>query len=145
MNKNLENIHTASKSKIDDHCYIKRPVPKPPSFGDNFRLPRASESIQKQYAVYLFFSAKTIKLESATNLSIYLMSDLHQQINSSSRLDKLKAINRKALIKADQNRYENSAEHSWHIALKRSYFGTLPGTVSGCGQSLPNAVNSRCS
>lgn len=45
------------------------------------------------------------------------MSDLHQQIQFIIELDKLKAINRKALIKADQNRYENSAEHSWHIAL----------------------------
>lgn len=45
------------------------------------------------------------------------MSDLHQQIQFIIELDKLKAIKRKALIKADQNRYENSAEHSWHIAL----------------------------
>ncbi|RTK93949.1 MAG: HD domain-containing protein [Neisseriaceae bacterium] len=32
-------------------------------------------------------------------------------------IDKLKSIYRKAKIKSDGNRYENSAEHSWHAAL----------------------------
>ncbi|MBR7799253.1 HD domain-containing protein [Undibacterium fentianense] len=45
------------------------------------------------------------------------MQDLHHHLNFILELDKLKAVYRKALIKADNNRYENSAEHSWHIAL----------------------------
>lgn len=42
---------------------------------------------------------------------------LSQQLEFVSELDKLKAVKRKALIKCDDNRYENSAEHSWHIAM----------------------------
>ncbi len=45
------------------------------------------------------------------------MHDLHQQIEFILELDRLKAVYRKALVKVDHNRYENSAEHSWHIAL----------------------------
>lgn len=43
--------------------------------------------------------------------------DLQQQLSFITELDKLKAVKRKALIKCDDNRYENSAEHSWHIAM----------------------------
>nr|WP_315467983.1 HD domain-containing protein [uncultured Undibacterium sp.] len=46
-----------------------------------------------------------------------MMQELSQQIAFILELDKLKAVYRKALIKADNNRYENSAEHSWHISL----------------------------
>ncbi len=42
---------------------------------------------------------------------------LMKQLDFILELDKLKAIQRKARIKSDSNRYENSAEHSWHIAL----------------------------
>jgi len=42
---------------------------------------------------------------------------LEQQLSFIRELDKLKAIYRKALVREDNNRYENSAEHSWHIAL----------------------------
>lgn len=42
---------------------------------------------------------------------------LEQQLDFIYELDKLKAIKRQALLKADNNRQENSAEHSWHIAL----------------------------
>lgn len=45
------------------------------------------------------------------------MPELSQQIDFILELDKLKAVYRKALIKADANRFENSAEHSWHISL----------------------------
>lgn len=45
------------------------------------------------------------------------MQDLTQQLDFILELDKLKAIYRQALVKADENRFENSAEHSWHIAL----------------------------
>lgn len=40
-----------------------------------------------------------------------------EQLSFIIELDKLKAVYRKALIKCDNNRYENSAEHSWHVAL----------------------------
>lgn len=46
-----------------------------------------------------------------------LAQDLSQQLEFITELDKLKAVKRKALIKCDDNRYENSAEHSWHIAM----------------------------
>ena len=42
---------------------------------------------------------------------------LSQQLDFIMELDKLKAIQRKARIKSDDNRFENSAEHSWHIAV----------------------------
>ena len=42
---------------------------------------------------------------------------LEQQLSFIRELDKLKAVYRKALVRVDNNRYENSAEHSWHIAL----------------------------
>lgn len=45
------------------------------------------------------------------------MKDLHAQLAFIQELDKLKSVYRKALIKCDNNRYENSAEHSWHVAL----------------------------
>lgn len=45
------------------------------------------------------------------------MNKLEQQLAFIQELDRLKAIYRKAKVKADQNRYENSAEHSWHITL----------------------------
>lgn len=35
-------------------------------------------------------------------------------------LDKLKAVKRKITLPADNNREENSAEHSWHVALMAS-------------------------
>lgn len=45
------------------------------------------------------------------------MEELCQQLDFIHELDKLKAVYRQALIKSDSNRFENSAEHSWHIAL----------------------------
>ena len=35
-------------------------------------------------------------------------------------LDKLKAVKRKITLPADSDREENSAEHSWHVALMAS-------------------------
>ena len=35
-------------------------------------------------------------------------------------LDKLKAVKRQITLPADDNRQENSAEHSWHVALMAS-------------------------
>ncbi|MUH71672.1 HD domain-containing protein [Psychrosphaera haliotis] len=43
--------------------------------------------------------------------------DLERQFLFIHEMDLLKAVKRKALIKADNNRYENSAEHSWHICM----------------------------
>ncbi|SEL03740.1 putative hydrolases of HD superfamily [Colwellia chukchiensis] len=45
------------------------------------------------------------------------MTALEQQLNFIIELDKLKSIYRQALIKSDHNRFENSAEHSWHAAM----------------------------
>jgi len=45
------------------------------------------------------------------------MDELNQQLDFIIELDKLKGVYRQALVKADKNRFENSAEHSWHISL----------------------------
>jgi len=45
------------------------------------------------------------------------LEDLAKQLSFILELDKLKAVARKAIVKPDNNRYENSAEHSWQIAL----------------------------
>jgi len=45
------------------------------------------------------------------------MEVLEQQLNFINELERLKAVYRQALVKADGNRFENSAEHSWHIAM----------------------------
>ena len=45
------------------------------------------------------------------------MENLSEQLNFLVEIDKLKSVYRKALVKTDNNRFENSAEHSWHIAL----------------------------
>ena len=45
------------------------------------------------------------------------MQVLQQQLDFILELDRLKSVYRQALVKCDDNRFENSAEHSWHIAL----------------------------
>ena len=45
------------------------------------------------------------------------MEELNKQLNFILELDKLKGIYRQALVQCDNNRFENSAEHSWHISL----------------------------
>jgi len=45
------------------------------------------------------------------------MDDLNKQFDFILELDRLKGVYRQALVKADNNRFENSAEHSWQIAL----------------------------
>ena len=45
------------------------------------------------------------------------MEDLKKQFNFILELDKLKAVYRQTMVKADNDRQENSAEHSWHISL----------------------------
>jgi putative hydrolase of HD superfamily len=45
------------------------------------------------------------------------MNDLEQQLAFIQEIDKLKAVYRRTMVKADKNRRENSAEHSWQIAL----------------------------
>ncbi len=45
------------------------------------------------------------------------MRNLTEQFNFILEMDKLKAIYRRTTVKDDNNRQENSAEHSWHIAL----------------------------
>ena len=45
------------------------------------------------------------------------MNRLQQQLDFILELDKLKAVYRRVTVKADRDRFENSAEHSWHISL----------------------------
>ena len=50
------------------------------------------------------------------------MRKLDQQIAFIMELDRLKAVLRQTRIQADNYRQENSAEHSWHIALVAQVF-----------------------
>lgn len=45
------------------------------------------------------------------------MTDLEKKISFIQEIDKLKNVYRRALIKCDNNRRENTAEHSWHVTL----------------------------
>lgn len=45
------------------------------------------------------------------------MQQLTQQLDFINEIDRLKAVYRQTLVQSDNNRFENSAEHSWHIAL----------------------------
>jgi putative hydrolases of HD superfamily len=45
------------------------------------------------------------------------MIDLQKSIAFIQEIDKLKSVYRRALIKSDDNRRENTAEHSWHVAM----------------------------
>lgn len=45
------------------------------------------------------------------------MDKLQQQLAFVLELDKLKAVYRQTTVKPDNDRFENSAEHSWHISL----------------------------
>ena len=45
------------------------------------------------------------------------MQNLPEQLAFILELDRLKGVYRQTTVKADNNRQENSAEHSWHIAL----------------------------
>jgi len=45
------------------------------------------------------------------------MEALQQQLDFIFEMDRLKSVYRKTFVKCDDNRNENSAEHSWHIAL----------------------------
>jgi len=45
------------------------------------------------------------------------MEHLEAQLTFIRELDKLKGVYRLARVKADHNRRENSAEHSWHLCL----------------------------
>ena len=47
-----------------------------------------------------------------------ISSKLDQQLVFLRELDKLKAVYRRTMVKPDNNRQENSAEHSWHIAVQ---------------------------
>lgn len=45
------------------------------------------------------------------------MNNIKASVDFLIELDQLKSIYRKAKIKCDHNRQENSAEHSWHVAI----------------------------
>lgn len=50
------------------------------------------------------------------------MQDLQQQLAFVGEMEKLKAVYRQTTVKEDDGRFENSAEHSWHIALMAHVF-----------------------
>ncbi|WP_372880363.1 HD family hydrolase [Psychromonas sp.] len=50
------------------------------------------------------------------------MKELKQQLNFIMELDRLKAVYRKTMVQSDDNRQENSAEHSWHISMVATVF-----------------------
>ena len=45
------------------------------------------------------------------------MQKLDSQLAFIFEIDRLKAIYRRTMVQSDNNRQENSAEHSWHIAM----------------------------
>lgn len=45
------------------------------------------------------------------------MDNLSKQLDFIVELDQLKRVYRQSTVKSDNNRFENSAEHSWHISL----------------------------
>ena len=45
------------------------------------------------------------------------MSRIEKQLSLLMELDQLKSVLRRARVKSADNRLENSAEHSWHVAL----------------------------
>jgi putative hydrolases of HD superfamily len=45
------------------------------------------------------------------------MTNLEKKIKFVAETDKLKAVYRRALVKCDNNRRENTAEHSWQVTL----------------------------
>ena len=45
------------------------------------------------------------------------MKHFEQQLAFIRELDRLKSVYRQSLVKSDNNRFENSAEHSWHLCL----------------------------
>ncbi len=55
------------------------------------------------------------------------MQDLQQQLAFITEMDRLKAVYRQTTVKVDADRFENSAEHSWHIALMAHVFAPLVG------------------
>ncbi len=53
------------------------------------------------------------------------MQELQQQLAFIVEMDRLKAVYRQTTVKVDEDRFENSAEHSWHIALMAHVFAPL--------------------
>lgn len=47
---------------------------------------------------------------------------LEQQLNLLMELDRLKSVLRRTRIRSADNRFENSAEHSWHVAMMALLF-----------------------
>ena len=52
------------------------------------------------------------------------MSDIQAQAAFIRELDQLKAVKRQVRLPCDGDRQENSAEHSWHVALMASVLNT---------------------
>ncbi|WP_299974003.1 HD domain-containing protein [uncultured Pseudoteredinibacter sp.] len=58
---------------------------------------------------------------------LQLQQQLQQQLAFIAEMDRLKAVYRQTTVKEDGDRFENSAEHSWHIALMAHVFAPLVG------------------
>jgi putative hydrolase of HD superfamily len=50
------------------------------------------------------------------------MEALNQQVAFILELDRLKSVYRRTYVQSDNNRKENSAEHSWHISMVANVF-----------------------
>ena len=53
------------------------------------------------------------------------MNALKRQIEFINELDKLKSVYRQTMVKSENSRQENSAEHSWHITLMATLLSRL--------------------
>ena len=71
------------------------------------------------------------------------MERLEQQITFVRELDKLKRVQRQTWL-TDTSRQENSAEHSWHIAVMAMVLAEYaPGEASGRRAGHSDAAPSR--
>jgi putative hydrolase of HD superfamily len=51
-----------------------------------------------------------------------MINRLEQQLNLLMELDRLKSVLRRTRIRSAESRFENSAEHSWHVAMMALLF-----------------------
>ncbi|MGX9892737.1 HD domain-containing protein [Francisella orientalis] len=69
------------------------------------------------------------------------MTNLEKKISFIQEIDKLKGIYRRALIKCDNNRRENTAEHSWRVALMGVILQEYAGEELDYAKSAKNAID----
>ncbi|GAL26621.1 predicted hydrolase [Vibrio variabilis] len=51
---------------------------------------------------------------------------LEQQLSLLIELDRLKSVLRRTRVRSAEGRLENSAEHSWHVAMMRFLCKNMP-------------------